>query len=1016
MTGARSVTAAVVRGRVRAPLAAGLRRGRVIAPLVGPETPRLTLLVAPPGSGKSTLLAHVAEAAGTSGDMVAWLTLDTAVTDEVAFLRHLRAAFGRVVEGLADDWPTADEALADLEETLTARVLLVIDDVHTVDTEPAAEVIALLVRYQPELLRIALGSRTVPDIEMSRLRLAGAAVEIDADVLRFRTWEVEELFRQCHGVRLPAAEVTTLTQRTGGWAAGLQLFHLATHRQPPSSRAALLSAPGTGGRLSRDYLARHVLDRIDADLQDFLVRTSVLDELTAGRCNALLGTADAATRLSELDRTGLFTSVDGDADGEDRVYRYHEVLRTHLLDELSARLGAEHARTLHRRAAGLLQADGAIAAAIRSYCRAQDWDDVRQVLAVGGAALADDTGSWIDALPAAIRDRDPWVLLALARRLVGEGVLDQAAATYQRALERFATQGGGAAAAEELALLQAWREPALGVVTDWIHVARAALTDPKEQLRTTAAASIPHELAIGVAHLVTGNLAAANEAFSTAANSGVLAGPGEAVALIGRALSLTLAGDAGADAARDEAVAAARSNATPSLARLAHGLAAVAAGDAEAGTVEHLIGVCDQIGDRWGGALLRLFAGLGAVVADRPAVTLLEAAEWEFQRLSAPALACWASAGAAVGAARTGQPYPTERLNEIERATRAVGPAPYAIALFGIAAGMSEARQAERTLALARRLADRSGLPWPDAALPELEAAPSDPAATADGYDEPAPLLAPVIELPPADVSVLPRAAPPAVRIRLLGGFAIEVGGSIVDTEAIRPMHRALLRALCLHADRVVHRDRLLEWFWAGRDPDRSQHSLQVAISELRRLLEPTAARGEWTLLRREATGYRIALDSPADCDVRLIESHLRAAEAAARAGATDAMLVGLTAALGTYSGELLPEDGPADWVVEERDRLHDTLAAAAERLAEVRAAGGQQVEAVQAAQLGLQHDRYRDRLWQLLIASLSAAGHPAAAASARTAYDEVLAEMGVPPAATPAVASRAGRLSAQAN
>jgi DNA-binding SARP family transcriptional activator len=1003
MTGARSVTAAVVRGRVRAPLAAGLRRGRVTAPLVGPEAPRLTLVVAPPGSGKSTLLAHVAEAASTSGDQVAWLTLDAAVSDEVGFLRHLRAAFGRVVGGLADDWPTADEALADLEEALTGRVLLVIDDVHTVDWEPAAEVIALLVRYQPELLRIALGSRTVPDIEMSRLRLAGAAVEIDADVLRFRTWEVEELFRQCHGVQLPAAEVTTLTQRTGGWAAGLQLFHLATHRQPPSSRAALLSAPGAGGRLSRDYLARHVLDRIDADLQDFLVRTSVLDELTAGRCNALLGTTDAAARLSDLDRTGLFNSVEGDADGDDRVYRYHEVLRTHLLDELNARLGTEHARTLHRRAAGLLQADGAFAEAIRSYCRAQDWDDVRRVLAVGGAALADDTGSWIDALPAAIRDRDPWVLLALARRLVGEGVLDQAAATYQQALERFATQGGGAAAAEELAILQAWREPALGVVTDWIHVARAVMTDPKEQLRTTAPASVQHELAIGLGHLLTGNLAAATEAFSGAANSGVLAGPGEAIALLGRALALTLAGAADADAARDEAVAAARTGATPSLARLAHGLAAVAAGDAGAGTVEHLIGLCDQIGDRWGGALLRLFAGLGAVVADRPATGVLEAAEWEFQRLSAPALACWAAAGAAVAAARAGSPYPSERLNEIERATRAVGPAPYAIALFGIAAGMGDAGQAERTRALARRLADRSGLPWPDPDLPELEPAPSDL-----DDPEPAPLLAPVIELPPADVAVLPApprprepaAGAPAVRIRLLGGFAIEVGGSTVDTEAIRPMHRALLRALCLHADQVVHRERLLEWFWSGRDPERSQHSLQVAISELRRLLEPNAARGEWTLLRREAAGYRIALDSPADCDVRMIDAHLREAEAAARAGATDAMVSALTAALGTYSGELLPEDGPADWVVGERDRLHDTLAAAAERLAEVRAAGGQHVEAVQAAQLGLQHDKYRDRLWQLLIASLSAAGHPAAAAAARTAYDEVLAEMGVTPTA----------------
>ncbi|HVQ90204.1 MAG TPA: BTAD domain-containing putative transcriptional regulator [Mycobacteriales bacterium] len=966
-----------------------MRRSRLVGPLVGPSAPRLILVVAPPGSGKSTLLAHLAEAA--SGH-VAWLTLDTATVAEPVLLAHLRAAFGSV-PGLADEWPTAEVALADLEDRLTEPVLLVLDDVHTVDGEPAAEVIRLLIRYQPEFLRIALGSRTVPEVDIPRWRLTGAAMEVDADLLRFRTWEVEELFREWHGVRLRADEVTTLTQRTGGWAAGLQLFHLATQRRPPSSRAALLAGSTPAGRLTRDYLARHVLDQIPPELQEFLIRSSVLDELTAARCDALLETTDAAARLSELDRIGLFTSIEADAgDGGEWVYTYHEVLRSHLLAEVSARLGPAAERALHRRAADLLAAEGAYAEAIRSYCRAQDWEDVRRVLSIGGASLADDPGAWIDALPVSIRDGDPWALLALGRRLVAEGVLDRAAETYQRAVERFAVQGGSNVAASELRLLQAWITPAFGVVVDWVHIIRAALVDPREQLRTAHPATPGSQLALGFAHLISGGLTEAVEAFDRAADGRELPALGEAGALLGRAVSLTMSGAPGARTAREEAAAAAKHLGAPVLARLADGLQA-AADCTNDGRIGHLLGECEQAGDAWGSALLRLFAGFAELATGGSPVATLEAAEREFRKLAAPALAAWATAAAALAAARAGQPYGRDRLADVERAAGVTGQLPYALALLAVAAATADPVQAERTRSLALRLAAKSGATGPDGRFAgELPA----PAAVPVGA-QPATLVpSPPLPLEPEPVVVEP-AGRSRLRIRCLGGFSVERAGVPINVDGLRPQHRALLRVLCLHANRTVHREQLLEWFWAGRDPERSQHSLQVAISELRRMLEPDAPRGEWTLLRRQDSGYQISVDSPADSDVRRLEAHLNAARAATRAGDQAGAAAHLEHAIAAYTGDLLPDEGPAEWVVTERDQLREAVAAACEQLAAYRAAAGEHAEVARVARLGLERDRYRDRLWQLLIDSLGADGHPAAAATARAAYHEMLAEIGVP-------------------
>jgi DNA-binding SARP family transcriptional activator len=101
--------------------------------------------------------------------------------------------------------------------------------------------------------------------------------------------------------------------------------------------------------------------------------------------------------------------------------------------------------------------------------------------------------------------------------------------------------------------------------------------------------------------------------------------------------------------------------------------------------------------------------------------------------------------------------------------------------------------------------------------------------------------------------------------------------------------------------------------------------------------------------------------------------------------------------AIAAYTGDLLPDEGPAEWVVTEREQLRDAMAAACEQLAATHAAAGEHAEAARVARLGLERDRYRDRLWQLLIDSLAADGHPAAAATARSAYHEMLVEIGVP-------------------
>ncbi|MBD7918563.1 winged helix-turn-helix domain-containing protein [Cellulomonas sp. Sa3CUA2] len=981
----------VLRARVARPDPTGLRRARLLAPLVGPAAPHLVAVVAGPGCGKTTLLAHVAD---TSGLPVAWVTLDPALDDPQALVRHLRAACATLPwRSRPEPWHTVDDALAALGDGLSGPALLVLDDVHATERRRAAQVVDLLVRHQPAGLRVALGSRSMPAGVPSR-ELAGTARVLDGEALRFRTWEVDELFRAHHAAPLRAAEVAELTQRTRGWAAGLELFHLATRDRPASSRSRLLERAGRGPAVA-DYLAGHVLDRLPASVREFLVRTSVLGRLSADRCDALLGTDSGARLLAAAHRHGLLTAVD-EADGTQ--YECHDVVRGYLLDTLGDRGGGAVARELHRRAAALALSAGEYDDALRSSCRAQDWDAARRVLTIGGDDLAGRPGTWLDLLPGAIRDSDPWVALALARRHLVEGALDTALAAYAVAEDRAVTGPGRALVARERRMVHTWVEPPMGASSDWVALVRRALARPRECLTADAGQDVGHALAAAVAGLVGGDVRIAARRFSAVQARAAAEPVVEAVALLGEAACLTLVHDRGARDARERAHTAAKLVGAPALERLADGLELASRPATGADGLRHLRECCLGVGDVWGAALLGLLDALASTTVAghrlQTAATARRAAA-ELEALGATALAVWARAVAAVAQVRD---HPAAPLDDLEVDAARCGPVPHGLTLVALGA------PAERWARLSRA----AGVP----AWMRLVARRAAVAAAAGGGARELAAARPVgTGLAAGDLAAtgpVGAAVEPAVLdVRCLGAFRLAVGGSVVPTSSLRPQHAALLRTLALSAPAPVHRDRLVEWFWPGRLPERGQHSLQVAVSDVRRALD-AASPGAGAVLRRVEQEYALGVDGRTVHDVRGLERALRTADLALAAGDEATALVALHEAVEAGGAELLPQDGTAEWVVAPRELVRAGVVRACGALADLLAARGDAAGAVAAVRRGLALDRFQDHLWRRLVSGLVADGRPAAAAAARREYATVLSELGVAPVPSVRAVARA--------
>ena len=407
----------VLAGKLRRPDAAGMIRSRLVAPLLAGPPGGLDLIIAPPGSGKTTLMARIA---AESRIPIAWYRLTADDSTEAAVTAHLGTSVRSALGLQAATDTSMDALLAVLEGQPDVEALVVIDDLHEIADTPAEAAIGRFIELRPTALRMLVGSRRQPGINIPRLRVSGVLREITSDDLRFRTWEVEELFTGFFREPLLPEAAAALTRRTGGWAAGLQLFHLATAGRSSAERAQAVTDLGGRSKLVRSYLARNVLDTIGEERRLFLLRTCTLGVLNASLCDELLETTGSARILDELEQRQLFTSSADDG----QTFRYHEVLRTHLELALVEEGGAAGARSWYARAATLLERAGHLHEAARAFAAAEDWSAVAR-LVKQDRPHSGGTGANL-LLPASVVRHDPWLALVDARRRVREGSLEVA--------------------------------------------------------------------------------------------------------------------------------------------------------------------------------------------------------------------------------------------------------------------------------------------------------------------------------------------------------------------------------------------------------------------------------------------------------------------------------------------------------------------------------------------------------------------------------------------------------------
>jgi ATP/maltotriose-dependent transcriptional regulator MalT/DNA-binding SARP family transcriptional activator len=484
-----------------------LPRPRLVERLEHNLAHAVTLVTAPAGSGKTTLVADFIR---TGAHPFVWYQLDRADSDPLVFLGYVTHGIKQIVPGFGDATMSymqeaskelaqaperaVDVLLNEVLDRVEQQFILVLDDYHHLGAEtPVHRVVDRLLAYLPDLIHVVIVSRDMPPLALARMRTQASLAVIDRQELLFTDDETQELFRKVFDLELSPGQLAEYRERTHGWITALQLVRQVAQRQALARSGEAAAAPPDLVEVLRqserdifDYFAEEVFADESEEVQQLLLRVSLLERVEPDACNRLYPQSSAT--LHTLVRRNVFISLASDGSGEE--YRLHPLFRGFLQRRLRAEQGRGAVAAEHARLADFFLERGQWEQAMHHLVAAEDFDRAAQTIAERGGAwitagALSSLASFADALPAQALEAHPRALAHRAEVARLRDEHDLAQSLFNRAaalLHEHADAEGEAEAYHSLATIARRRGDC---DTAFSYLDRAVeLTDERSVVRT----------------------------------------------------------------------------------------------------------------------------------------------------------------------------------------------------------------------------------------------------------------------------------------------------------------------------------------------------------------------------------------------------------------------------------------------------------------------------------------------------------------------------------------------------
>lgn len=346
----------------------------------------LSLVIAPTGYGKTTLLVEWVLNSADSNKRIAWVNLDQYSNPPLRFWAYIISGLKKAIPNLhynleeyiqygysENDLIILNPLLNEIAES-NEQIILILDDFHTITDQVVLQGLMYLIEHKPENLHLVISGRKMPELPLSRLIAQQQLLQITQENLTFTFQEIETFLKQILEVKVSQEEITAMLEASEGWIAGIQLAGLSSQSWPELD---LVKNQFTNtNRQIYEYLTQEVLNSQDEQLREFLLKTSILEELTVPLCNYLLNSTKSQEMLLKIEQANLFLIC---LDFPNCSYRYHslfaETLQKHLTQTYP-----DLVPELHRRACTWLLAHDKPGKAISHAIAAGDLEQAAEIL------------------------------------------------------------------------------------------------------------------------------------------------------------------------------------------------------------------------------------------------------------------------------------------------------------------------------------------------------------------------------------------------------------------------------------------------------------------------------------------------------------------------------------------------------------------------------------------------------------------------------------------------------------
>ncbi len=418
---------------------------------------KLIILAAPAGYGKTSLLIDFVNHTAWP---TCWLSLDSLDQDPFRFISHFIAAiqsrfpdFGQNSLSVLNSTPQdklnipdlVTTLVNDIYETIPEHFLLILDDYQLVEESDQVNVfVNHFLQDVDENCHLIVSSRRLLGLADLPLLVARSQVGgISFEEISFSPQEIQDLLLKNYHLTVSDQSAEELTQHTEGWITGLVLStQLLDDEINDRLRVARVSGVGL-----YDYLAQQVLEQQPQEIQDFLLRTSILEEYNVELCERVIGEAlSISVPWQALMDAVLMRNLFVLPVGEDGHFwlRYHHLFRDFLQEKIQKNR-PEEARKITIALAGDYAQQEDWERAFLLYQKVQAMDEMSDLVMQAGPSMV--TGGklltlkkWINALPPEKTTSEPAFLSLQAAILMATGEVNQSIQLLSDVIEALVNQ------------------------------------------------------------------------------------------------------------------------------------------------------------------------------------------------------------------------------------------------------------------------------------------------------------------------------------------------------------------------------------------------------------------------------------------------------------------------------------------------------------------------------------------------------------------------------------------------